>query len=1580
MPERGKMNAIKFLTTALLVGGLFLLSLAARAAIVSGYSDTMTRMSASTAADHTILFVTPTGVQASTDTITLNFDSSASPTFVMGSVSFDDIDLAVDTTGDTTDCIGPFTDKTLAATSAAGTWGAVIAGNVLTLTPPTDAAVGEIPAGDCVQIQIGTNAGGADQITNPTSAAAYALTLGGVFGDTGVAYITIADSDQVTVTATVGTSGGGGGGPPPPVAPIISNVQSINITETTADITWLTNVGSSSDVDYGPTASYGSTTTGPGSVFFHTVNLTSLTPGTLYHYRARSTGLGTPEGVSGDFTFTTLDTTGPVISNVLAINVTGTTATITWDTDEDADSLVGYDTVPGPPYANSGSSAVLTNSHSIDLAGLTPNTLYRFRVTSKDASTNSTSSIELTFQTLDTVAPVISNIQVTSITTTSATVSWTTSELADSLVNYGLTAGYGSSEAEAPLVANHSVDLALLTPGTEYHFQVVSEDAASNSASSADQTFTTLSDTTPPANVGSLTATPGNAQINLTWTNPVDADFAGTQIQRSTTAFPTSPTVGTTVFNGVGTSHLDPGLTNGTEYFYTAFAYDSSGNFSSGAVDSAIPIDVTSPGPITGLVVVPGDQQNQLTWINPVDADFLQVQIQRSTIAFPADPSSGTTVFTGSGTNYLDGGLTNGTTYFYTVFARDTSLNYSTGVQGAGTPFGPPAICGNAICEATENNASCPADCPLVPVCGDGTCQPPETNASCPADCVTLPPACDVCARLTYDVYIINPDGSERHTGTPWVQVTDLGSGIKRYGFEDATLDSGDPGYDHDDSVVDVDFRDCESVKFTFVSAEASWKHQIRFKVSIDGIEQSDTLVAADDDLVIGTSKTVNAKQGVDTGLACPLLPPLPVCGDSLCQAPEDNVSCPADCPAPLAVCGDGICEGTENSVSCAIDCPLPPEDGLIDPAVLQLYTLQRRLQLSRDSSGTYHSLPGKTLTIFIPGDQIKKTVTSMRLNMIGSSFLMQPTEGLGKSFFQKLVELVIPAVSAQVTNPDFATDITMPANTGNYPGTILVSYADGTSAIVNFTLIIEPYGFIYETENGAQSRVAGANVTLQENVGGAWAAWDGTPYFQQNPVVTGAQGTFGFMVPSGAYRIRVTKDGYRDIETAPFIETLNVVNSQLELIRKPKTITEVIIPGAPLVENIFNITKNLSEQTIFITRIIQKEIIEDPRVESAAKNIVVPAAAVIMTAIIATSVQAVSFLSYLYFLLTQPLLLIGRRKRKEYGTVYNTLSKLPVDLAIVRLYRIDGKLVRTIVTDKQGRYAFLVEPGDYLIKASKPRFLFPSEYLKGVKDGTKYLQLYHGETIHVSEKGAVITANIPMDPIEIQESNRKIIVELFFRKAQNSMALVSVILTGVAFLLYRQAYLAVIFALQIILYLLFKRLARPKQPKNWGIVYDEETKKPIPFAVARIIETAYNKVLESRVTDSRGRYNFLVGNSKYFVSVEKPGYSTEKTPEIDLTKAETGEAVVSVDIGIKKASQAKKKPEASESKNSLDADTSTPKFSTDIQGQKPIHPTGKPGERIERGTEKSDESELKRLYREKLEKKQNNGDPDASI
>jgi hypothetical protein len=91
----------------------------------------------------------------------------------------------------------------------------------------------------------------------------------------------------------------------------------------------------------------------------------------------------------------------------------------------------------------------------------------------------------------DTTAPVITDIQSGSITSSGATITWTTNETASSTVEYGLTSSYGSATTSASLVTSHSMALTGLSGSSVYHFRVKSSDSASNLATSVDNTFTT---------------------------------------------------------------------------------------------------------------------------------------------------------------------------------------------------------------------------------------------------------------------------------------------------------------------------------------------------------------------------------------------------------------------------------------------------------------------------------------------------------------------------------------------------------------------------------------------------------------------------------------------------------------------------------------------------------------------------------------------------------------------------------------------------------------------------------------------------------------------------------------------------------------------------------------------------------------------------------------------------------------------------------------------------------------------------------------------------------------------------------
>ncbi len=99
----------------------------------------------------------------------------------------------------------------------------------------------------------------------------------------------------------------------------------------------------------------------------------------------------------------------------------------------------------------------------------------------------------------DTTLPVLSGLQVSGITSSTATVTWNTDVNCSTWMKYGITTGYGSwapsvngpNDVRADMKQSHSLSLTGLLPNTVYHFIVMSRDTIGNNATSADQTLTT---------------------------------------------------------------------------------------------------------------------------------------------------------------------------------------------------------------------------------------------------------------------------------------------------------------------------------------------------------------------------------------------------------------------------------------------------------------------------------------------------------------------------------------------------------------------------------------------------------------------------------------------------------------------------------------------------------------------------------------------------------------------------------------------------------------------------------------------------------------------------------------------------------------------------------------------------------------------------------------------------------------------------------------------------------------------------------------------------------------------------------
>ncbi len=186
------------------------------------------------------------------------------------------------------------------------------------------------------------------------------------------------------------------------------------------------------------------------------------------------------------------DTTAPALSAITAGTLTGNSATITWTTNEASTSQVEYGLTNTYGSLSTLDTSPVT-AHSVVLSNLLGSTTYNYRVFSRDAAGNRAISANATFTTAaDTTAPVVTATTPSGATPTTVTVGWTTDEVSDSQVEYGLTSAYGSTTMlDTSMVTAHSVLVSGLTVSTTYHYRVLSRDSAGNLTTGSDGTFAT---------------------------------------------------------------------------------------------------------------------------------------------------------------------------------------------------------------------------------------------------------------------------------------------------------------------------------------------------------------------------------------------------------------------------------------------------------------------------------------------------------------------------------------------------------------------------------------------------------------------------------------------------------------------------------------------------------------------------------------------------------------------------------------------------------------------------------------------------------------------------------------------------------------------------------------------------------------------------------------------------------------------------------------------------------------------------------------------------------------------------------
>ncbi len=289
--------------------------------------------------------------------------------------------------------------------------------------------------------------------------------------------------------------------------------------------------------------------------------------------------------------------------------------------------------------------------------------------------------------------------------------------------------------------------------------------------------------------------------------------------------------------------------------------------------------------------------------------------------------------------------------------------------------------------------------------------------------------------------------------------------------------------------------------------------------------------------------------------------------------------------------------------------------------------------------------------------------------------------------------------------------------------------------------------------------------------------------------------------------------------------------------------------------------------------------------------------ALLIMQSILSTATMTVTSISDLSLLLWRLLgILFGKQKKKgrPWGTVFDSVTKRPLDPAYVVVNKDSGEEVADAITDLDGRYGFLVPSGKYKLKASKTNYAFPTSVLANKNNDELYENIYHGETVDITE-GEVVAKNIALDPVGFDwnefEKNKKNLFRIYsdrertWAKLFNGLYIFG-LLSAVFATIFDPRPINIAFLLIYAVFIFYNSLG--SGIKKAVSIKNSKTGDPIPFAIIKVFFADLENQAKTAVADHLGRFYFLVGPGRYYITInekQSDGSYKEvhKTPPMQL-------------------------------------------------------------------------------------------------
>jgi phosphodiesterase/alkaline phosphatase D-like protein len=383
------------------------------------------------------------------------------------------------------------------------------------------------------------------------------------------------------------------------------------------------------------------------------------------------------------------DVTFPEINEAPKVTDAGTgDATITWGTDEVANSIIRIMVPPAPKPARGAAvnldTLLLTEGteyadaewetgHLLRVTGLEPSTTYMLHVASTDPSSNGETRSQVMYLTttaeVDLDPPEIVEGSVrASASESQASISWETNELATSQVDYGTDVlDLDMTRTDAEPRTNQSIVLTGLNPGTNYYYRVSSTDARGNGPTSGSiLSFVTaaVADIIPPVLSDVVIVAVTNKTATVEWVTNEPAD---TFIE-----YGTSDAYGQTFYDpATSEDHRATltGMLSNVEYHFKIVASDRAGNQFEGpdsTLTTSAEADTVGPDAPTAVDTVAGSGRVVLRWAKSPSPDAESYTVFRDDAVLASAVGD---------TEYVDPSVTNGVKYVYEIAGTDAVGN-----------------------------------------------------------------------------------------------------------------------------------------------------------------------------------------------------------------------------------------------------------------------------------------------------------------------------------------------------------------------------------------------------------------------------------------------------------------------------------------------------------------------------------------------------------------------------------------------------------------------------------------------------------------------------------------------------------------------------------------------------------------------------------------------------------------------------------------------------------------------------------------------------------------------------------------